>query len=641
MKIPAALIRELSPALLRPPPRLTVSQWAENYRVLSSESSASPGCWYNNRTPYLVGIMDAFNDPSVEIIVFQKSAQVGGSEALLNILGYIIQYSPCPVLMVQPTIDGAESFSRERVVPFLRDCPSLKERVKTESDKFTMRDRVKRKIFTGGSIVFAGANSSASLASRPIRVLLLDELDLYPVTSTGPKNDSGDVVALAIKRTTTFHNRKIIMISTPKHALTSRIAKAYQASDQRRYFVPCPQCNYFQVLQFGGKDKTYGLKWEKDAPLAACYECENCHALLQDGEKQRMLLCGEWRATNTEPYPANVRGFHCNELISPFRSWGRVAADFLAACHSPEQLQAFTNQTLGEAWQEPDETVADTGELRARAEDYTKVPAPVKIITAGFDLQGTYAQAEVVGWGPNFESWGLEHAVFPGDPSQPQLWEDIDRFLTKSYARADGGQQRIFISCFDTGFMSDQVYRFVIGKAKRRIFGIKGVAGFHKSIIGNPLKNQYSRSLKIYPVGSDAVKQLIFAHLAIEDDDGAGPYMHFPRSYPPEYYDQLTAEKLLVVKKGGQPTRRYKKIRDRNEALDCRVYARAALELVHADLETCDVLDLVQTGELAPAATTAQRKGSPGSAMEAIIETMKNRQRNAGRDGRSFVNSWR
>jgi len=626
----SAIGRILWPGILKPPPLLTVAEWCDQFRVLSSESSASPGLWHNSRTPYLVGIMDAFNDPTVETIVVKSSSQIGKSEALLNIIGYIITQDPGPVLFVQPSLAIAEAFVKDRIIPMVRDCPALSKKITLArtTRRDTVQDTMLHRTFAGGHLTLAGANSAASLASRPIRVLLMDEVDRYPVSIA----DEGDVVALARKRTTAFYNRKIAMVSTPTVKDASRIEFEYANSDQQRYFVPCPNCQHYQYLKFGGKDEPFGLKWEPEKPEIAWYECEDCHKVIKNSDKSWMLLRGEWRQTG-ENLTGNVRGFHINELYSPFVTFAELARNFLDSCKLPETLRTFINTSLGEAWEEV-EDLPDINDIAKRAEDYVKVPRAVRVLTAGIDIQGDRIELEVIGWGKNFESWGIERQIIYGDPSQPALWGQVDLYLKREFEVDGGPALTISCTCVDSGYCTDAVYSYVKDKAGRRIFAVKGLPGPGRPIVGRPLKNQYSRVIKVFPVGVDTVKDIIYAHLRVEND-GEAPFMHFPATYGPDFYEQITAEKCVTKHKGGQPLRTYVKVRQRNEALDIRVYARAALELLKLNLDTMDE----PLGVVKVLYTNVEK---PKPRRQPVLDEIVRRMRSEGQKrGVGFVNNWK
>ena len=344
--------------MMAPPPDLTVSSWADRSRFLSPESSAEPGQWSTDRAPYLKGVMDALTDAFTEEVIFKKSAQVGGSETVLNFIGYIMDQDPGPILLIQPTLEDAKEFSKDRLEPMARDSPCLRGKLKDE--KLKNRDNTTlHKRFPGGYIAIKGAESVSGLSSRPIRYALFDETSRYK-PSAGAQ---GDPVTLGKKRTNNFYNRKIFQLSTPANVGACQISAAYEESDQRKYYVPCPSCKKKQVLFFTagfGKEKNEkkvgGLKWDKGPKgehlyETAYYECEHCGKRIEEYHKQRMLERGEWRAGAEFKGKA---GFHINEIYSPWVKWEKIVKEFLDIKHSKnrERMKVWVNTTLGEAWHE-------------------------------------------------------------------------------------------------------------------------------------------------------------------------------------------------------------------------------------------------------------------------------------------------
>ena len=339
-----------------PPPTLTVSEWADEYRMLPKEASSEPGRWRTDRAPYQRGIMDAVNDPTIREIVAMTSAQVGKTEILLNVIGYFISQDPSSILVLQPTLDMAEAFSKDRLATMARDTPALSGKI-AEPRARDSGNTLLHKKFPGGQITMAGANSPASLAMRPIRIVLCDEVDRYPVSA----GSEGDPVNLAKKRANNFWNRRVVLTSTPTIKGLSRIESAYLASDQRRYHVPCPHCGEYQTLQWSG------VKWDDGHPETARYNCKHCGERIDGSEKVGMLMRGRWVAE--KPF-TGIAGFHLNELYSPWRTWAEVARDFLEAKHAgTEQLKTWVNTSLGESWEEAGDSIEDIA-LIARLEDY-------------------------------------------------------------------------------------------------------------------------------------------------------------------------------------------------------------------------------------------------------------------------------
>jgi phage terminase large subunit GpA-like protein len=300
-----------------PDPDLTVSEWAEQHRWLSSRASAEPGRYRTARTPYLREIMDALSPRHpAQRVSFMKAAQVGATEAGNNWIGFVIHHAPGPMLAVLPTVEMAKRTSRGRLDPLIADSPALRERVQPARSRDAGNSMLSKE-FPGGILVLTGANSATGLRSMPARYIFLDEVDAYPASA----DEEGDPVTLAEARTTTFsHRRKVFMVSTPTIRGISRIEREYEASDQRRYFVPCPHCGAMQWMQFER------LRWDKGRPDTAAYHCEGCERPIAEHHKTRMLEQGEWRATAVSADPHSI-GFHISALYSPlgWKSWRRKA----------------------------------------------------------------------------------------------------------------------------------------------------------------------------------------------------------------------------------------------------------------------------------------------------------------------------
>jgi len=530
--------------------------------------------------------MDAVNDPNVEIVVVMSSAQVGKTEIINNIVGYYIHQDPAPMLVVQPTEKLGESWSTDRLAPMLRDTEVLSNLVKDPRSRDS-GNKILYKRFPGGHITIAGSNSPSSLASRPVRIVLCDEVDRYPASA----GSEGDPVNLAKKRATTFWNRKIVLTSTPTIKDLSRIEAAYLQSDQRRYYVACPSCGEYQTLKWGqirwnkeDKENKENKKDKTDKPETAHYVCEANGCVLVDTDKRAMLENGEWRAENSNPNNHNMVGFHLNELYSPWVSWSRIVAEFLKAKLLPETLKTWVNTTLGETWEEQGETI-DEGSLLARKENWGNVlPAGVVIVTAGVDVQNDRLEVEIVGFGVGQESWSLDYKIIHGDPAREEVWKDLDAILERPIKHASGINMRIACTCIDSGgHHTQEVYAYCKKRQLRRIFAVKGSSVTGKPIASRPTIANRMR-VKLFAVGTDTAKEMIYSRLRITEP-GAG-YCHFPANRDEQYFKQLTAEKLVTRYHKGFPVRKWEKPSgSRNEALDCRVYALAALHILNPDLE--------------------------------------------------------
>lgn len=550
--------------VLAPPPRLKVSDWADRYRRLSSESSAEPGQWNTSRAEYQRGIMDALNDPSIERVVLMTSAQVGKTEILLNAIGYYMDYDPSPIMVLQPTLDMAKTFSKDRLAPMLRDSPALKDKVGDPRSRDS-DNTVLHKKFTGGHVTIVGANSPSSLASRPVRILLADEVDRYPPSA----GEEGDPLSLAIKRTTTFWNRKMVFVSTPTIKGYSRIEQEYENSTREEWKVACPHCGEYQAF-----------RWSQIRFDDGTMECPNCRSRFDEFVWKRQP--GKWVAREENQ---GSRGFHLNELASPWRRWEEVIADFKKAKDSPELLKTWVNTSLGESWEEKSDT--DASLVMKRREQYmAQVPDEVLLLTCGVDVQDDRLELEVVGWSHGKESWGIEYQVFIGDTSQDPVWKQLDRYLQKVFTYADGTGIHITSTCIDSGgHRTSEVYKFCRAREHRRIFAVKGRGGEGIPFIGKPSRNNRENAA-LFVLGVDQGKATIISRLKINfEGDG---YCHFPMKketgYNEDFFEGITSESMrIITKKGIRKVTWVKRPGVRNEPLDCRNYATAAMEIFNPD----------------------------------------------------------
>ena len=555
---------------LTPPPRMSVAQWADHERRLDSQSSSEPGRWVTARAEYQRGIMDACSDPLVKEVVVMCGAQLGKSEMLLNTIGYHMAHDPAPILMMQPTVDMAQSFSKDRVTAgLLRSTPCLRDKVKDSKAK-DANNTTLHKVFPGGALSLVGANSPSSLASRPIRVVLCDEVDRYPPSA----GEEGDPISLAKRRAATFWNRKIILVSTPTNKGGSRIESAYLESDQRKFMVPCHDCGHKQVLAWSN------VTWQDDNPSTGAYHCAECGSVWSDTDRHRAVRNGEWMAN--APFNG-VAGFHLNALYSPWSVLSDAIEEFLAARKNPMRLKTFVNTFLGETWEDAGEGVDDYS-VAQRKEDYEGIPDEVVLLTAGADVQDDRVEVEIVGWGAGEESWQIDYHVIYGDPSTTQLWHKVDEVLLATYEHPSGEPMLVRATCIDTGgHHTRAVYNYAKTRAGHRVFAIKGVGGEGKPIVGRPSKNNIGR-VPLYPIGVDTAKEVHYSRLKMDE---AGPgYCHFPAKRDDEYFKQLTAEKQMIRYHKGFPSRVWVKTRTRNEALDVRVYAIAALTILNVNMDS-------------------------------------------------------
>jgi phage terminase large subunit GpA-like protein len=577
------LVREASCAGIRPDPVLTVSEWADGHRFLSQRASAEPGLWRTDRTPYLREVMDSLSATSaVEKVVFMKGAQVGGTEAGNNWLGYVIDNCPGPMLMVQPTMEMAKRNSKTRIAPLIEESPSLREKVKDPRSRDSGNSQLAKE-FPGGVVVMGGANSAAGLRSMPVRFLFLDEVDAFP----GDVDGEGDPVALAEARTRTFSRRKLFYVSTPTLAGRSRIEREFLESDMRFFEVPCPLCGTYQQLVWEQ------VKWEEGAPETVRYECAHCGEQFEEHHKNKILPAGRWEPQNPE---GKWRGYHISSLYSPLGwfSWKECVEASLQARKSDEAMRVFQNTILGL-------TYADTGEapdwelLYGRRENYPMGQGPEQAVflTAGVDVQKDRLELEVVAWAQNLESWSIDYQVLHGDTANDEVWEQLSRVVQTEYDRADGLAMPIRMTAIDTGYRTQEVYRWVHRQSAMRVMAIKGREQ-QATVLGQPspveltIRGKRIRGgVKVWPVGVSVAKSELYGWLRRKlpdnlDDGLPFGWCHFPQ-HSEEYFKQLTAESLVSRVVRGYQKFQWEKTRDRNEALDCRVYARAAAMAVGAD----------------------------------------------------------
>ena len=542
-------------AVLRPPPRLTISQWADEYRQLSREASSEPGRWNTARAEYQRAIMDAISDPLTHTVVVMSSSQVGKTEILLNAIGYHVAHDAAPLLMLQPTVEMAETVAKDRIAPLIRDTPCLTSLV-AEPLSRSGGNTILHKQFPGGHLTLAGANSPASLASRPVRVVFADEVDRYPPSA----GTEGDPITLVRARQKTFHNRTLVLTSTPTIKGVSRIEQAYAESDQRVYRVPCPHCAEWQRLEWSS------VLWPPARPELAAYHCKACGAEWTDAQRWAATRRGRW-----EPRAEfrGVAGFHLSELNSPWSRVADMARSFVDAkeSRSQERMRAWINTTLGETWEQDGERVDESG-IASRVEHWDGEPDEVLFRTAGVDVQDDRLEVEVVGWGRDEESWSLDYRVIFGDPSGPALWQDLDRYLLDQAPAA---------TCVDSGGHHTQaVYKFCRERLRRRVYAIKGMAGPGRPVWPKRSSKGLAGKAVLFLVGVDAAKDQVFAHLKLTTH-GPG-YCHFPTDRDDQYFAGLASETVVTRYSKGFPVREYRKRAGvRNEPLDCRVYAYTAM----------------------------------------------------------------
>lgn len=578
--------RELRRQIFHPPSKLTLSEWADRYRFISDVASAEPGKWRTARAPFQRGMMDAVSDRSVQRVVVVGGSQWGKSELLINTGFFFIHQEPSPMLMVRPSLEDARDFSEDRIKSNAEVTPEIRKRLKSGGGRRDSGDKMLRKAFAGGHLTLVGANSATGLANRPIRVVLFDEVDKYPSSAGGKgAGAKGDPIALAENRTQTFrHRKKIVLVSTPGVKGVSKIWPEWENSDQRRYYVPCPHCDHYQILTWR-RDLPSGEKVFTVSRDDFTYTCESCAATIEERHRPTMLERGEWRATNPN---GKFPGYHINALYSPWVTWKELVERFAVASRSRETLQTFVNEALAELWDPEDGEGVDTEGLAARRETYAaEVPAGVGVLTAYVDVQKDWMELLVKGWGAGQESWGIAHHRIRGNTEHDDVWQRLDPLLLKPYKHESGATLYITIAGVDSGDGDNvqPVYRFVAprqGRARCPVYATKGSSIRGRPIIAQRPSKRNSYGVRVHHVGTDTAKDIIFPRLKLRrGEDGSLPpgYMHFPKpsldgGFDDEYLAQFGREKVFPrYDKGGVKYRAYEVVPQgaRNEAVDLEV----------------------------------------------------------------------
>lgn len=619
---PLTLLIPIVRDALRPDPDISVDEWADQHRYLTSEASSEPGRWRTSRFPYLREPMRCMSPRSAyRLVALRFASQTGKTEAEINAGLCYVDIAPGPMLWLMPDERVMRRVAEQRIDPAIRACP----------ERFAGRlhvgggrkggNTILSRTFPGGNLDMGTAGSASFLASKPVRYLLMDEVDRFK-RSAGPE---GRPIALAIKRTENFPNAKILITSTPTVEGESEIDDVISDTDDRRYLVPCPHCGFFQELVFsaemaGGGVKPHGrIVWENDDPETALYECGNpdCKQLIDESHKAAMLAAGRWQASRTALNPTAV-GFSLNGLYTPpgfTQTWKEVVRKFLDARKQPLKLQVFVNTVLAQSWRQKGQA-PDYERLYERAEDYPigVVPNGPLVLTAGVDVQKNRIEWEVYGWNEN-QRWSIDIDVIHGDPFEDAPWLELEQqLINRRYPHVDGGELPVYRIAIDTGYAAHEVYNFVRRQRQDQVICIKGVEG-KNTIVSKPTLVDFRRNgqtlksgARLHLVDVSQLKHELYAHLRrsapdVGEEYPAG-YCHFPR-YPKDYFEQITAEGFVDGK--------WIKIRERNEHLDCSIYARAALLHAHGDRwkpddwqRLRDELALFQTGQL-----TAPRQPAP------------------------------
>lgn len=589
-----------------PPDRITPSGWAEQRRRLSPEASAKKGGAFSFRdAPWQRDVLDSIVDRTVGSVVLIWASQTAGkTETINNMVGYMIDVDPCPILSMQPTGEMAETYSKDRLVPMIRDTPSLVGKVKDPRSRDS-GNTILHKKFPGGHITIVGSNAPAALASRPIRAVFFDEVDRYPPSA----GTEGDPVFLAEKRTESFSDAITIKTSTPTTTGYSRIEKEFATSDKRYWFCPCPKCGHWQTLEWGM------VRWQNDDPDTARIECKECRELLTEDQRQAMVRAGVWRATAEF---RGVVGYHMNGiycLFPPKRRFktrlAQMVTDFLDAKRKGKQtLKVWTNTFLAQTWDDDVQRV-DVVTLSNRTESWgEKLPDPVCLLTMQCDVQANRIEGEIVGWGIGEESWGIERFVVTSSPFKPESWAKLDEYRAKKYETKSGVWLPISACGIDSGGnakgfgFARAVYAYVLrrkqaGRGQSGVIAIKGSA-----VVGAPLATEHMQpnGVNLLLVGTDRAKSILMERLKMTEP-GPG-FMHFPADYGDDFFEQLCAEEL----KFKEGRRQWVKVRDRNEALDIRVYSLALIDLLNPNWDS-----LRRIAKIGVAPVNPQHPSSPNA----------------------------
>lgn len=561
---------------LRPPPEMTISQWAEKYRILAGTASSEPGRWSNARTPYLVEIMDELSpQSSATDVVFMKGSQIGGTEVLINTALYYIKHCPSPIGQFQTTEQTAKRFLKQRENPAFTAMGM--------NDLF-YGDEMYIKEFPGGILTTGWSNSPSNFRSAPFCISLCDEISEWPDDCGG----QGDPCELARRRTTNFPRRKLFWNSTPGIEGECRITKMFELGDQRHYQVPCPHCGELHKWEWGN------VVWDCDSngkalPQTVRMRCPHCGEEYGEYHKTELMALGQWVAENPDgEYPS----FHINALYSPlgWYSWANAVSDFVKAKGDVNKMKSFTNNVLGEPWSLDGGKVIDPNGLMSRCEEYeAEVPDGAVVLTAGVDVQDDRLEVEIVGWGKGLENWGITNRILIGNPSEQGVWDALDSILMASYRNSLNENLYVAATLIDSGgHHTDDVYRYTAKRERRNVFACVGKAGLARPLVTRPQKTKKSLvyNASLVNVGVDIAKDQFYDWISIENP-GPG-YCHFPAKpdeYNQEYFAQLTAEKRFKKWVRGSQVWAYKKLRPRNEALDKRNYARGALNIVGIDVD--------------------------------------------------------
>ena len=597
MKTARELWQYISKNGLKPLPKTSVSNWADNHRMLSSGISAEPGKWKTSRAPYQKDIMNAFTEPGIHRVVVKSSSQIGKSDMMNNVIGRFAHLDPCAIMMIQPTIDMAQDYSKTRIAPMIRDTKVLTNLFYDVKSR-DANNTILSKVFPGGRLIMCGANSPAGLASRPIRILLADEVDRFP-DSAGTE---GDPVDLAAKRMTTFWNSCMGLFSTPTNEGTSRIDEEYLAGTQEEWQHKCPNCGEYHLLRH--IDMTVDYK-EIKTPSGkktvivndVKWRCPHCG--FSFSEKEMKQTPQKYISRNADALKNGIRSFFVNGFTSPWMTWTRIMREWLEAKGDPEREKVIMNTVFGESYKQKGAFEDEQIFLRRRESYGAELPNGVLLLTAAIDTQDNRLEYEVVGWGKEEECWGIRKGIVLGAPNQDRTWKEIDNILDKTYHFADGKGLKVVRTFIDSGghYTSD-VYNYCQKNFHKQRFAIKGRGGPGIPLIYKIAKANNAKAPLIL-LGVDDGKQQIMDRLSI---DSPGPlYFHFPqdegikelsnRGYDDLYFKGIISEHKKVYKRNGVLREVWETTKNvRNEPLDLRNYNLACMKSLKPDWGKLEML---------------------------------------------------
>lgn len=571
-------LREARRKTLKPSPKIDLVTWADTYRFLSPESSSQPGRFRTSEVEAGRGPMLAVTDPSVKKITILACTQLMKTELINNVVGYFIHQDPSPIIVMQPTVSLAKTWSKDRLAPMIRDTPVLNELVKTKKSRDS-GNTLQHKSFPGGHITVIGSNSPSELASRPVRVTLRDEIDKYE------DNVEGDPSSLIIERAATFWNSLDIGVCSPTIKGQSKIEKEYLASDRREFHVSCPQCGHRHYMEF------VNVKWQNNDSSTAQYQCPECTVLWT--EKERLLAIKGGSYVATAPFKGHA-GFKVNKLASPWKPLSELVEKFISSKDDAAKLKTFINTQLAETWEEKGEAPEYMRLYERRAlYPINTCPEGVVFLTAGVDVQKDRLEVEIVGWAKGKQSYSINYRVIMGETATAAPWLELDKLLNETWILQSGHEVQIRVLAVDSGYNTQEVYNWARKYPQNRVMVVKGQDA-QQNILGIPTAadvthagSKIKRGVRVWPVGVSTLKTELYGWLNLNGagDDGVYPpgYCHFPQ-YDEQYFKMLTAEQLMKRKnKKGQTVYEWVKTYERNEALDCRNYARAAAAMIGLD----------------------------------------------------------